>query len=422
MPIGGERIALDRSIRSLQCQSHTSWELLAVDYASPGGKNACLQSWTGQDPRIRLGILNGNRCPAAARNAALRAARGKFIAYLDPSDEYYPDYLAEVVKAGQESDVLLFAFDIDYENGSAGGRPTAWEPGRAVQRLFAQNIVPPMGVAHRRSALERVGGFNELLWRGEEWDFWKRLARAGLRFRFLPKKAGRYRGEAESVNLRRAATPWQLERLNANWLAGRPLFSPACETRAGAVAQVGNLPETSLPGHIGNPHHVGVRKVESIMFVSPHCLVDDTNGAAISTCETLQFLASLGFRCRAFCGPRLDDAGRSFAEETAAPIDACKALGDRLAAPSRTRMVSASAGKLPVTICDTALPRFSSAGGPQAEAFLAACEMFLKKNRPGAVMSYGGDPLSLATMALAKRLDIPVVFCLRNFKLKVSMP
>ena len=46
-------------------------------------------------------------------------------------------------------------------------------------RLFA--VMPPalLGLAHRREWWERLGGFNELLWRDEAWDFWKRLARAG---------------------------------------------------------------------------------------------------------------------------------------------------------------------------------------------------------------------------------------------------
>ncbi len=225
IPVGAKGIAaIERSIRSLQCQSHAGWELLAVDYASPDGRNECLEAWIGRDPRIHLGIIDRNRCPAAARNAALRRARGEFIAYLDPGDEYYPNHLAEVVAAGQESDVLLFAFDISYENGPADGRATAWEPGRAIDRLFAENIAAPLGVAHRRSILERVGGFNELLWRGEDWDFWKRLARAGLRFRVLPSKSGRHSAAADGANQERTPTPWQLAMLKANREAGRPIF------------------------------------------------------------------------------------------------------------------------------------------------------------------------------------------------------
>jgi len=36
-----------------------------------------------------------------------------------------------------------------------------------------------------------------------------------------------------------------------------------------------------------------------------------TSGAAISTCEMLQFLCTLGFPCEAFCASRLDSANES---------------------------------------------------------------------------------------------------------------
>ena len=74
---------------------------------------------------------------------------------------------------------------------------------------------------------------------------------------------------------------------------------------------------------------------------------------------------------------------------------------------------------VPVTIFDAALPRNAPASGPEAEAFLTACEAFLENDRPDAVLSYGGDPLALAAMAVAKRLDIPVLFSLRNFSYRV---
>ena len=45
---------------------------------------------------------------------------------------------------------------------------------------------------------------------------------------------------------------------------------------------------------------------------------------------------------------------------------------------------------------------------------------FCRKNRPDAVLSYGGDPLAGgATMAVVKALDIPLVFALQNFQYHV---
>lgn len=40
-----------------------------------------------------------------------------------------------------------------------------------------------------------------------------------------------------------------------------------------------------------------------IALVSPHCVIDFTNGAATAKLYGLQLLQSLGFECQAFCRP-----------------------------------------------------------------------------------------------------------------------
>ena len=52
-----------------------------------------------------------------------------------------------------------------------------------------------------------------------------------------------------------------------------------------------------------------------IAFVSPHCLVDFTNGAATATRDGLKLLSAQGFECMAFCGTRLDEAGEGLIQE-----------------------------------------------------------------------------------------------------------
>jgi hypothetical protein len=56
--------------------------------------------------------------------------------------------------------------------------------------------------------------------------------------------------------------------------------------------------------------------IRKIAFLSPHCLVDFTNGAATATRDGLQLLADLGFKCSAFCGTRLDDPTEGLIQES----------------------------------------------------------------------------------------------------------
>ena len=48
----------------------------------------------------------------------------------------------------------------------------------------------------------------------------------------------------------------------------------------------------------------------------------------------------------------------------------------------------------------------------EVAAFLAACELFLRRHCPDAAWTYGDDPVSREVVKLLKRLDIPIVIAL----------
>lgn len=178
-------------------------------------------------------------------------------------------------------DVLVFAYDIVTPDGSADAPVRTWEPVMARREFFAQHIAVPLGVAHRRHWIEKVGGFNELSWWEEDTDLWRRFARAGADFAFVPVKSGRYYVYADSGSRAPRLTRRQRETFEANRLAGRPLYGPAVPLPSG-------------------------RQVRKIAFISPHCVIDYTNGAATATLDGLDFVQSLGFVCEAFSSSRLD--------------------------------------------------------------------------------------------------------------------
>ena len=50
----------------------------------------------------------------------------------------------------------------------------------------------------------------------------------------------------------------------------------------------------------------------------------------------------------------------------------------------------------------------------ETRAFVAGCELFLRKHQPDVVWTYGSDLACRALHTLAKALDIPVLFALHN--------
>ena len=290
------------------------------------------------------------RMAESARSASTRTAasaqpgtwRSKtpvapLVCYLDRDDEYFPDYLESVMRHRDKGDVLLFGYDFVYEDGAAGSRPLNWDPGRVRQFLFVQPIVTPLGVAHRRELWRKVGGFDELLSRDEDWDFWKRMAR-GAEFAFLPLQSGRYHVRA---NQRQSHAPHQPA-------AAREVPGELAQRAANFWRR--SLPSSTLP----LPARKAVRK---IAFVSPHCLLDFTNGAATATLDGLALLARSGFQCQVFCGSRHRRLGRGPRRRNP------RAAKGAIRGPQRPnrrlqgRMIFTTHGQVPVTLFNSASTR-----------------------------------------------------------------
>jgi hypothetical protein len=71
-------------------------------------------------------------------------------------------------------------------------------------------------------------------------------------------------------------------------------------------------------------------------------------------------------------------------------------------------MIFAENDKLGLTLFNTFSTR-SWQDDAEVAAFLTACELFLNRQRPGVVWTFGTDPVSLEMQRLAKREDIPIV-------------
>lgn len=222
MPVFNGARFLERSLRSVVAQTYPGWELLVVDDGSTDETPSVLRAWAAAEPRICIFRLDPNRGPSAARNHALRQARGTTVAYLDCDDEYYPDYLAHARGHAARADVLVFAFDVvDAGEGTlAPGEVRTWDPGLVRAELLERNITNPLGVAHRRGLLDEAGYFDEVVYLLEDWLLWRRFARAGARFLFLQHRSGRYHVRPDSLT-RTRRMPDALRALEAEVLARR---------------------------------------------------------------------------------------------------------------------------------------------------------------------------------------------------------
>lgn len=79
------------SIKSIQAQTYTNWELIIVDDCSTDNTVEIINGFKEQ--RIRLFMNDKNSGAAISRNKALREAKGRWIAFLDSDDVWLSDKL-----------------------------------------------------------------------------------------------------------------------------------------------------------------------------------------------------------------------------------------------------------------------------------------------------------------------------------------
>jgi teichuronic acid biosynthesis glycosyltransferase TuaG len=82
-----------RSIQSVQAQSFADWELILVDDGSEDDTYQLALKTAKNEPRLSVLRHDVGAGVAAARNAALGAAQGRYIAFLDADDEWTSDKL-----------------------------------------------------------------------------------------------------------------------------------------------------------------------------------------------------------------------------------------------------------------------------------------------------------------------------------------
>ena len=90
-----------------------------------------------------------------------------------------------------------------------------------------------------------------------------------------------------------------------------------------------------------------------IAFVSPHCVLDFTNGAATATLDLLKLLAGIGFPCEVFCGTRANGWDRARIDDVLRQRGGPFTVREARVGPFNARMIFAAHGNVPVTMVDT---------------------------------------------------------------------
>jgi glycosyltransferase involved in cell wall biosynthesis len=194
---------IGETLESVFAQTFTDYEVVVVNDGSPDTPD--LERVLAPYREKIVYLTQENRGLSGARNTAIRAARGRYIALLDSDDLWEPEYLAvqvEMMEHNPETDVLYPNAMIFGEGLEAGQKfmdicPSEGEV--TFERLITQQCHVMICVTARREAIIRAGLFDESLRSSEDYDLWGRIIKQGGRIAYHRRVLARYRRRLGSL-------------------------------------------------------------------------------------------------------------------------------------------------------------------------------------------------------------------------------
>jgi teichuronic acid biosynthesis glycosyltransferase TuaG len=235
VPAFRAKATIKRALMSVASQTLKPTEIIVVDDGSEDGTFEIAEACRDNLSEIQLKVFRQNNQGAgAARNRAIDEARCEIIAFLDADDEWLPEKLELGLNCLLSGNHLLTAhngwieedgeetyLDIASRFRAAGPDP--------FHGLYRRGFISTSSVMARRSAVLDVGGFDETLAVGQDFDLWlKILGRPGASFKVFDQALTRYHitpGSITSQVTKRLACTLEIARRHAPILASHNGFT-----------------------------------------------------------------------------------------------------------------------------------------------------------------------------------------------------
>jgi len=246
----GDKIVL--ALQSVLRQTMGNLEVIVSDDCSGDDSVDLVRGLMTGDDRIRLVAGDRNAGPAACRNRALDAARGRWIAIVDSDDIIHPERFERLLAAAgrQHADIIADDLLLFFEDGTPprlmlgddAEASFSVTPERWV--LAGQDGSPALGYLKPLISANRLAAlrYDEELRIGEDYDLILRLLLDGAHMVVVPEPYYLYRRHSGSISHRLSVSDMQamVDRQEALVAAQGPLapaLAAACARRLGNLRQ-----------------------------------------------------------------------------------------------------------------------------------------------------------------------------------------
>ncbi len=203
----GEKYVAE-AIDSILAQDYPALEIIVID---DGSSDRTLNILSSYGNRIRV-LQQANKGSAAARNLGVASATGAYIAFLDADDYWFPGKVGQQVAALQATGCRMAYSNFKFWHAvdevwpqpskmlAAQDAPAfgSVEKRWVYADLLLDCLVWTSTVMVEKAVLLAVGGFDEQLRKGQDYDLWLRLSRV-VEMAAMPWVTALYRIHGESI-------------------------------------------------------------------------------------------------------------------------------------------------------------------------------------------------------------------------------
>ena len=188
LPAYNEQQEIESAISEMEKQSYKNREILIVDDGSTDNTfNAAKQIAVALNDIQVITTSHGG--PSHARNVGIKSSSGEIVFFGECDCTYSADYLELAVKALQDKPT---AGAVCLTGGPLEIRRTV-----AIRCIYLENVLqhtllnagkikPFYAWVYRKEALDKVGGFDENLFQGEDKDLFRRVVSDGNEIAWIP--------------------------------------------------------------------------------------------------------------------------------------------------------------------------------------------------------------------------------------------
>ena len=191
---------LEESINSVCEQSFKDWELIIVDDGSQDASFSIAQRIAEKDYRVKALRLEKNSGAAVARNFAIEAAQGRFIAFLDSDDLWDPQKLERQISFMLKNDYAFSCtgYRRQYINQELKNDERKFEIPINYKNLLKNNKIGCLTAVYDSKKIGKI--FMPLIRKRQDFALWLKILREVKFVYCLPEILATYRIRENSIS------------------------------------------------------------------------------------------------------------------------------------------------------------------------------------------------------------------------------